>query len=201
MARLTGKESSSLMEAYSSIYKEDKEEINEGLLDRAALQPIKQRAKDELKRLGNQALNKYAPMAYGAALKGAKGLVKAGGETLKTLASPVGNTFRYTLGDKGLLRNPLVQATGAAVAAADAIINKDKSLAGQAYKKVKEIGNQNLKNSYQYDNDKIIIECLNVIGNHLIEGKYASDETSALKIIENMSEGWALNILDNYLEE
>jgi len=197
MDRLTGKEISSLMEAYSSIYKQ---EINEGLLDRAALQPLKQRAKTELTRLGNQALNKYTPMAYRAALEGGKRLNKAGWEALKTAGSVPANAFRHTLGDKGLLRNPVVQTIGGGVLATDALINKDKSFAGQAYKKVKEILNPNLADSYQND-DKIIIECLNVIGNHLIEGKYASDETSALKIIENMSEGWVLNILGNYLEE
>jgi len=197
MDRLTGKESFSLMKAYSSIYEK---EINEGLLDKAALQPIKQAAKTELKRLGSQALNKYAPMAYQATLRGGKGLVKAGGEALKTLASPIGNTFRYTLGDKGILRNPVVQAIGGTTLAIDAAANKDKSIAGQAYNKVRGILNPVMADSYQND-DKIIIECLNVIGNYLIEGKYASDEISALKIMENMSEGWALNILDNYLEE
>ena len=84
MDRLTGKESSSLMEAYSSIYNKDNEEINEGLLDRTALQPLKQAAKTELKRLGSQALNKYLPMAYGATLKGGKDLGKAGIEAAKT---------------------------------------------------------------------------------------------------------------------
>jgi len=197
MDRLTRKESSSLMEAYFSIYKK---EIDEGLLDEGILEPIKQAAKTELKRLGRQALNKYAPMAYQATLRGGKDLTKAGGEALKTLASPIGNTFRYTLGDKGFLRNPLVQGIGGAVLGTDALINKDKSIAGQAYNKVRGILNPVMADSYQND-DKIIIECLNVIGNYLIEGKYASDEISALKIMENMSEGWALNILDNYLEE
>lgn len=201
MDRLTGKESSSLMEAYSSIYNSDKEEINEGLLDRAALQPLKQAAKTELKRLGSQALNKYLPKAYGATLQGGKDLAKAGLEAAKTIKSVPANAFRYTLGDRGLLRNPVVQAAGATTAGVDLAVNKDKSVAAKAVKKVKEIINPNLADSYQIDNDEVIIECLNVIANHLIEGKYASDEKSALKIIENMSEGWALNILDSYLAE
>lgn len=201
MDRLTGKESSSLMEAYSSIYNKDNEEINEGLLDRTALQPLKQAAKTELKRLGSQALNKYLPMAYGATLKGGKDLAKAGWEATKTVGSVPANAFRYTLGDKGLLRNPVVQAGTAATGAVDYLLNKDKSVAAKAVKKVKEIINPNLADSYQTDNDEVIIECLNLIANHLIEGKYASDEKSALKIIENMSEGWVLNILGNYLAE
>lgn len=200
MDRLTGKESSSLMEAYSSIYNKDNEEINEGWLDRTALQPLKQAAKTELKRLGSQALNKYLPMAYGATLKGGKDLGKAGIEAAKTLGSVPANAFRYTLGDKGLLRNPVVQAAGATTAGVDLAVNKDKSLAAQAFKKLKGIVNPNLSDSYQ-NADEVIIECLNLIANHLIEEKYASDEKSALKIIENMSEGWAHNILQNYLEE
>lgn len=201
MDRLTGKESSSLMEAYSSIYNKDKEEINEGLLDKAALQPLKQAAKTELKRLGSQALNKYVPMTYKAGMQGLKSLGKAGIEASKTVGSVPANAFRYTLGDKGILRNPVVQAGTAATGAVDYLVNKDKSVAAKAVKKVKEIINPNLADSYQTDNDEVIIECLNLIANHLIEGKYASDEKSALKIIENMSEGWAINILDNYLAE
>lgn len=201
MGRLTGKEISSLMEAYSSIYNKDNEEINEGLLGKVALQPLKQAAKTELKRLGSQALNKYVPMAYGAALRGGKDLAKAGWEATKTVTSVPRNAFRYTLGDKGLLKNPVVQAGTAATGAVDYLLNKDNSVAGKAVKKVKEIINPNLADSYQTDNDEVIIECLNLIANHLIEGKYASDEKSALKIIENMSEGWVLNILDSYLAE
>lgn len=61
--------------------------------------------------------------------------------------------------------------------------------------------NPNLQDSYQYDENEIVFECLNLIANHLIEEKYASNEKEALKIMENMSEGWALNIIENYLVE
>ncbi|NBP04001.1 MAG: hypothetical protein EBU90_28690 [Proteobacteria bacterium] len=61
--------------------------------------------------------------------------------------------------------------------------------------------NPNLSNSYELNGDDVIVECLNLISNYLIAEKYASDEKSAIRIMENMGEKWTTEILEAYLAE
>lgn len=133
-----------IFDAYTSFVEEFYLEINEEKLSenwQAAFAPLRQRASAELRRLGSQALNKYAPRAYKAGMSGLKDLGRAGIELAKTAHSFPANAFRYTLGDRGILRNPVVQA-GIGV---DALARRDQSLAGQALKPVTDAASKFLK--------------------------------------------------------
>jgi hypothetical protein len=113
--------------------------------------------------------------------------IQSGGKGLKDLGMTTAKSMRA------------VAPTAAVAGVLDLAIRQGQSVPAQLYNKVKKIANPNLADSYQID-DETVIECLNVIANYLIIEKYASDEKSALKIMENMSEGWAQNILEDYLE-
>lgn len=154
-----------------------------------ATQRVVQGVKDEAGRLGNRFLFDTIPGGY-----------RASKELLKTAGSYPANVFRYSVGDRSPLRNSLVQAVGTALGG-DWMLRGKNSVIAPVIRDIKKNVNPNLNNNYQMDDDKFIIECLNLIANHLIEEKYASNEKAALKIIENMSEGWTHNILQNYLEE
>jgi hypothetical protein len=113
--------------------------------------------------------------------------IQSGGRGLKDLGMATAKSMRA------------VAPTAAVAGVLDYAIRQGQSVPAQLFNKVKKIANPNLQDSYQID-DETVIECLNVIANYLIIEKYASDEKSALKIMENMSEGWAQNILEDYLE-
>ena len=136
-----------------------------------------------------------------------------GAGTAERLGRVIGSGEKITKGSaewaaKNLLAKPLGALAGAglvgtagygAYKGSEALIKK---FGPGIMKWGKGVLNPNLQNdSYDMNRDEVIIECLNLIANHLIEGKYASNEKGALKIMENMSDGWALNILGNYLEE
>jgi hypothetical protein len=136
-----------------------------------------------------------------------------GAGTAERLGRVIGSGEKITKGSaewaaKNLLAKPLGVLAGAglvgtagygAYKGSEALI---KQFGPGIMKWGKSVLTPNLQNnSYDMNRDEVIIECLNLIANHLIEGKYASNEKGALKIMENMSDGWALNILGNYLEE
>jgi hypothetical protein len=136
-----------------------------------------------------------------------------GAGTAERLGRVIGSGEKITKGSaewaaKNLLAKPLGALAGAglvgtagygAYKGSEALI---KQFGPGIMKWGKSVLTPNLQNnSYDMNRDEVIIECLNLIANHLIEGKYASNEKGALKIMENMSDGWALNILGNYLEE
>ena len=136
-----------------------------------------------------------------------------GAGTAERLGRVIGSGEKITKGSaewaaKNLLAKPLGVLAGAglvgtagygAYKGSEALI---KQFGPGIMKCGKSVLTPNLQNnSYDMNRDEVIIECLNLIANHLIEGKYASNEKGALKIMENMSDGWALNILGNYLEE
>ena len=136
-----------------------------------------------------------------------------GAGTAERLGRVIGSGEKITKGSaewaaKNLLAKPLGVVAGGGLAggiaygAAKGTETLAKKFGPGIMKWAKGVVNPNLQNnSYDMNRDEVIIECLNLIANHLIEGKYASNEKGALKIMENMSDGWALNILGNYLEE
>ena len=136
-----------------------------------------------------------------------------GAGTAERLGRVIGSGEKITKGSaewaaKNLLAKPLGIVAGGGLAggiaygAAKGTETLAKKFGPGIMKWAKGVVNPNLRNdSYDMNRDEVIIECLNLIANHLIEGKYASNEKGALKIMENMSDGWALNILGNYLEE
>ena len=82
--------SSCVEESYFDTYQEN---INESWAD-VVMPQLKSKVKDEIKRLGTQALTKYAPMAYKGAMGGLKDLGKSGIELAKTAWSPVAKIGR-----------------------------------------------------------------------------------------------------------
>ena len=115
-----------------------------------------------------------------------RGVTAAGGELAGSL---VRTPIRQTLDVANKVVTPLIAPVGLSAVGGGAAwkgitdLMNPKTPAGRWIRGVRE----------EYEIGDILI-------NHLIEEKYAKDEKSALSIIENMSEKWAVSILENYFE-